>query len=78
MATLKEYGLDKKLKKVEKEALPTLEHIKKEDKIFFPDSEKYFSEDELEELLNEFLEFDRTMIHEKYKLVVEELKNEDS
>jgi hemerythrin-like domain-containing protein len=37
------------------------EHIKKEDKIFFPDSEKYFSEDELEELLNEFLEFDRTM-----------------
>jgi len=51
------------------------EHIKKEDKIFFPDSEKYFSEEELEELLNKFLEFDRTMIHEKYKLVVEELED---
>ncbi len=54
------------------------EHIKKEDKIFFPDSEEYFSEDELEELLKEFWEFDRTMIHEKYKLVVEQLKNRNS
>lgn len=54
------------------------EHIKKEDKVFFPDSEKYFSEDELDKLLKEFWEFDKTMIHEKYKLVVEQLKNRNS
>jgi hemerythrin-like domain-containing protein len=51
------------------------EHIKKEDKIFFPDSEKYFSGDELETLLREFREFDQAMIHEKYRLVVEQLKD---
>ena len=51
------------------------EHIKKEDKIFFPGSEKYFSRDELGKLLGEFREFDQAMIHEKYKLVVEQLKS---
>jgi hemerythrin-like domain-containing protein len=51
------------------------EHIRKEDKIFFPDSEKYFSADELEEQLREFREFDQTMIHEKYRTVVEQLRN---
>ena len=47
-------------------------HIVKEDKIFFPDSEKYFSETELNKMLREFREFDETMIHKKYKLVVEQ------
>ncbi len=42
------------------------EHIKKEDKIFFPDTEKYFSDEELDKLLNDFWEFDKNMIHEKY------------
>ncbi|MBN1533836.1 MAG: hemerythrin domain-containing protein [Spirochaetes bacterium] len=41
-------------------------HIRKEDRVFFPDTEKYFSDDELEEMLDEFWEFDRKMIHEKY------------
>lgn len=41
-------------------------HIAKEDKVFFPDTEKYFSEKELAEMLNNFNEFDRKMIHEKY------------
>ena len=44
----------------------------KEDKIFFPNSEKYFSETELNKMLREFREFDKTMIHKKYKLVVEQ------
>ena len=47
-------------------------HIVKEDKIFFPNSEKYFSETELNKMLREFREFDKTMIHKKYKLVVEQ------
>ena len=49
-------------------------HIRKEDKIFFPNSEKYFTDIELNEMLNEFWEFDKIMIHEKYKLVVEQYK----
>jgi hemerythrin-like domain-containing protein len=48
-------------------------HIAKEDKIFFPKMEKYFKEEELQNMLNEFWEFDKAMIHFKYKLVVENL-----
>jgi len=50
-------------------------HIEKEDKVFFPASRKYFSEQEDQAMLNEFWEFDRKMIHEKYKLVIESLEN---
>jgi len=49
-------------------------HIEKEDKIFFPNSEKYFSDEELQFMLNEFWEFDRVMIHKKYEQVIEELE----
>ena len=48
-------------------------HINKEDKIFFPDTEKYFSDHELDEMLNHFWEFDQKMIHEKYKKLYESL-----
>lgn len=48
-------------------------HIQKEDKIFFPVTEKYFTAAELDQMLNEFWEFDREMIHEKYKNLVQEL-----
>jgi hemerythrin-like domain-containing protein len=47
------------------------EHITKEDEVFFPNTEKYLSEEDQEEMLKEFWEFDRRMIHEKYKSVVE-------
>ncbi|MBN1823043.1 MAG: hemerythrin domain-containing protein [Endomicrobiales bacterium] len=46
-------------------------HIEKEDKVFFPDTERYFSEKELDAMLKEFAEFDARMIHQKYKSVVE-------
>jgi len=49
-------------------------HIEKEDKIFFPASRAYFSEAEDQAMLAEFLDFDRKMIHEKYKSVVDELE----
>jgi len=45
-------------------------HIEKEDTIFFPNSEKYFTEAELNNMLVEFRKFDETMIHEKYKSAV--------
>lgn len=48
-------------------------HIEKEDTVFFPASRAYFSEAEDQAMLDEFWAFDRKMIHEKYKAVVEKL-----
>ena len=50
------------------------DHIKKEDKVFFPKSKNYFTDEEDQAMLAEFLEFDRKMIHEKYKSLVEALE----
>jgi hemerythrin-like domain-containing protein len=46
-------------------------HIEKEDKRFFIPAMDYFSEDEQVRMLREFYLFDRSMIHERYKKVVE-------
>ena len=51
-------------------------HIEKEDKVFFPASRAYFTDEEDQAMLAEFWEFDREMIHEKYKSVVEELETQ--
>ncbi|MGC8657856.1 MAG: hemerythrin domain-containing protein [Desulfomonilaceae bacterium] len=48
-------------------------HIQKEDKIFFPSMMKYLSESEQKSMIEEFWEFDRNLIHEKYRLVIESL-----
>jgi hemerythrin-like domain-containing protein len=48
-------------------------HIEKEDKVFFPSMMRYLSETDQQLMLQEFWEFDRKMIHEKYRLVVESL-----
>jgi hemerythrin-like domain-containing protein len=49
-------------------------HIEKEDKKFFPSTRTYFTDEEDQAMLAEFWEFDRKMIHEKYKSVVEGLE----
>jgi hemerythrin-like domain-containing protein len=46
-------------------------HIEKEDKHFFFPCLDYFSREEQDVMLGEFWEFDRKMIHEKYRRVVE-------
>ena len=51
-------------------------HIEKEDKVFFPASRAYFTDEEDQAMLAEFWEFDRRMIHEKYKSVVEALETQ--
>jgi len=51
-------------------------HIEKEDDIFFPHSENYFTEEEQEKMLAEFWEFDKTMIHKKYDSVIENIKKD--
>jgi hemerythrin-like domain-containing protein len=51
-------------------------HIEKEDKHFFIPVMKYFSEEEQSVMIDEFWAFDRSMIHEKYKKVVEEKEKE--
>ena len=48
-------------------------HIRKEDKDFFPKSEKYLSDEELKVMLESFSDFDRKMIHEKYQNIYEKL-----
>jgi hemerythrin-like domain-containing protein len=45
-------------------------HIAKEDTVFFPAARAYFTDEEDQALLAKFWEFDRQMIHEKYKAVV--------
>lgn len=50
-------------------------HIEKEDKDFFPKTRIYFSVAEDQKLLDEFWDFDRKMIHEKYQDLVEEIEN---
>ena len=51
-------------------------HIEKEDRIFFPASMAYFTDEEDHCMLTEFWEFDRKMIHEKYRSVVEGLEKD--
>lgn len=46
-------------------------HIEKEDKHFFLPVMDYFSKDEQEKMLEQFREFDRCIIHEKYTKLVE-------
>jgi hemerythrin-like domain-containing protein len=50
------------------------EHIKKEDKEFFFPILDYFTKEEQDKMLAEFYEFDRNMIHTKYRSVVEGLE----
>jgi hemerythrin-like domain-containing protein len=45
-------------------------HIEKEDKHFFYPCMEYFTPEEQNKMLAEFYEFDRNMIHEKYRKVV--------
>jgi hemerythrin-like domain-containing protein len=48
-------------------------HIEKEDKRFFFPILDYFTKQEQDAMLQEFWEFDRKLIHEKYQQVVEKL-----
>ena len=53
-------------------------HIEKEDEHFFIPAMDYFSQEERSAMLEEFWEFDRNMIHEKYKKVVEEYEKNNA
>ncbi|MFX1530593.1 MAG: hemerythrin domain-containing protein [Promethearchaeota archaeon] len=50
-------------------------HIEKEDKHFFIQVMKYFTKEEQDKMLQEFWDFDKTLIHEKYEKVIENLQN---
>ena len=52
-------------------------HIRKEDARFFPDTEKYFEPQELATMLSQFNDFDRAMIHEKYRAALDQLVGEE-
>ena len=46
-------------------------HIAKEDKNFFIPCMEYFTRKEQDNMLNEFWEFDKKLIHEKYRKIIE-------
>jgi hemerythrin-like domain-containing protein len=50
-------------------------HIEKEDKHFFFPILDYFTKQEQDAMLQEFWEFDRKLIHERYQKIVEKLSN---
>jgi hemerythrin-like domain-containing protein len=49
-------------------------HIEKEDKHFFYPCMEYFTKEEQDRMLKEFYEFDRNMIHEKYRNIVDRIE----
>lgn len=49
-------------------------HIKLEDKVFFPASRGYLSQEEQQAMLVEFHEWDQKMIHRRYRSTVEALE----
>ena len=49
-------------------------HIEKEDKHFFYPCMDYFTREEQDRMLTEFYEFDRNMIHEKYRKIVDQVE----
>ena len=51
-------------------------HIEREDKAFFPAAIEYLDRSEQDAMLQEMWKFDRRMIHEKYRAVVERLEGE--
>ena len=49
-------------------------HIAKEDKHFFIPVMNYYTPDEKEQMLQEFIDFDSKLIHEMYAAVVQKLE----
>ncbi len=49
-------------------------HIDKEDNYFFKPAMEYFSPSQQQQMLSEFWEFDRNLIHEKYRDIVEQFE----
>jgi hemerythrin-like domain-containing protein len=50
------------------------EHIELEDKVFFPAAREYFTDLEDQAMVEAFYEFDRQMIHERYRKLVQDLE----
>ncbi len=48
-------------------------HIAKEDKVFFPAMMKYLNVDDQQRMLNEFWDFDKNMIHRRYRELIESI-----
>jgi len=53
-------------------------HIRKEDEVFFPAALKYFNSEKIDNMTAEFMDFDRKMIHEKYRKITEHYENKGS
>lgn len=68
-------ALDDLLRHLEEMVVFYPRHIEKEDKHFFLPAMSYFHDAEKAEMLERMWEFDRKLIHEKYRGVVEDLQH---
>lgn len=55
-----------------------VQHIEKENTHFFVSARKYMNDEEWEVMMKEFAEFDRSVIHEKYKDMITEMETKHS
>ena len=75
---VKEGALEKILENLGKMVEFYPRHIEKEDKHFFIPAMTYFSDAEKAEMLQAMYEFDRQMVHDKYRGVVEGIESRKS
>lgn len=54
------------------------QHIEKENTHFFVSANEYMNEDEWKRMMDEFAEFDRSVIHEKYKALIADMESRNS
>jgi len=73
-----EKALDEIKKKLEELVAMYPPHIEKEDEHFFLPCMEYFSNDEKRDMLEQFVEADRKLIHETYDKLVKKLEKEGS
>ncbi len=68
-------GMDMVLAALEQLCLLYPAHIEKEDKHLFHQVMRYFTREEMDRMLEEFREFDRQLIHEKYAARIDEMRH---
>lgn len=68
-------GTDMVLAALEQLCLLYPAHIEKEDKHLFHQVMRYFTREEMDRMLEEFREFDRQLIHERYAARIDEMRH---
>ena len=54
------------------------QHIEKENTHFFVSAREYLKDEEWEVMMREFADFDRSLIHDKYKTMIAEMEGKNA